>query len=362
VVVGVTRSSTSFASVGDTPQERALGAALDGVAADSALGMLLYGQLTSAGQAALAFKHMTGTIHADVRRVMLDDSRQPRDAVEQRLRQAGDTNGTTWWVHVLGDWSHADGSGGLAGAKADSSGGMVGVDTDVGDGSRLGVAVGLGHTSYRMGEQDSAHLKDRHLALYGRSMLGHVDLGYGVASTWHDIGTHRAFVVGNAPQQLNSDSHARTDQFFVDAGYRFGDNARRYVEPYVALAHVRLHSDALHEHGDVTALDVASGSDHATFGTLGLRWSAGTGVVHWYGTLGWRHVFGFGRPSAQAQFAGSGSAFAVQGLPLARNAVQVELGAGFRVGKRAHVLFGYDGLVARSASDNGAKAQLTVDF
>jgi outer membrane autotransporter protein len=362
VVVDVTRSSTSFASAGDTPQARALGAALDGVAPDSALGMLLFGQLTGAGQAALAFKQMAGTIHADVRRVMLDDSRQPRDAVEQRLRQAGDAEGTAWWVHALGDWSHADGSDGLAGAKADSSGGMVGVDTDVGDGSRVGVAAGLGQTSYRMGDQGSAHLKDRHLAFYGRSVAGHVDLGYGLAATWHDIGTHRAFVVGNAPQQLNSDSHARTDQLFVDAGYRFGDSVRRYLEPYVALAHVRLHSHAVHEHGSVTALDVASGSDHATFGTLGLRWSAGAGVARWYGTLGWRHVFGFDRPSVQAQFAGGGAAFAVQGLPMARNAAQLELGASFAVGSRAHIAFGYDGLLAGSASDNGAKAQLTVDF
>ena len=362
VVVGVTRSSTSFASVGDTPQARALGTALDGVAPDSALGMLLFGQLTNAGQAALAFKQMTGVIHADVRRVMLDDSRQPRDAVEQRLQQAGDTEGTAWWVHALGDWDHADGSNGLAGAKADSSGGMVGVDTDVGDGSRLGVAAGLGQTSYRMGDQGSAHLKDRHLALYGRSVAGHLDLGYGLAATWHDIGTHRAFAVGTVPQQLNSDSHARTDQLFVDAGYRFGDSARRYVEPYVALAHVRLHSDAVDEHGGVTALGVASGSDHATFGTLGLRWSVGAGVAHWYGTLGWRHVFGFGRPTAQAQFAGSDTAFAVQGLPMARNAAQVELGASFPVGKRVHVSFGYDGLIAGSSRDNGAKAQLTMDF
>jgi outer membrane autotransporter protein len=93
-----------------------------------------------------------------------------------------------------------------------------------------------------------------------------------------------------------------------------------------------------------------------------LRWSAGAGVARWYGTLGWRHVFGFDRPSVQAQFAGGGAAFAVQGLPMARNAAQLELGASFAVGSRAHIAFGYDGLLAGSASDNGAKAQLTVDF
>jgi outer membrane autotransporter protein len=332
------------------------------VSPDTALGMLLFGQLTSADRAALAFKSMTGTVHADLRRAMLDESRLPRDAVEQRLRQPADTDGTSWWVHALGDWSHADGANGLGGAKADSSGGMMGVDTGVGDDSRLGAAAGLSQTSYRMGGQGSAHLKDRHLALYGRSTAGRLDLGYGLASTWHDVGTNRAFAVGSAPQQLNSDSHARTDQFFVDAGYRFGDSARRYVEPYVALAHVRQHSHAVHEHGSVTALDVDSGSDSATFGTLGVRWSTGAGVARWYGTLGWRHVFGFDRPSVQAQFAEGGSAFTVEGLPMARNAAQVELGASFAVGRRAHVSFGYDGLVAGSASDNGAKAQLTVDL
>jgi len=362
VVVDVKRSSTSFASVGGTSQGQALGAALDGVTPGSALGTLLYGQLTGADQAAQAFKGMAGTLHADVRRVMLDDSRQVRDAVAQRLQQDAEGDGAAWWVRALGQWSQADGAEGFAEAKSDSSGAMVGVDTGVGDNSRLGVAAGLGQTSYRMGAQDSAHLKDRHLVFYGSSLLGRLDLGYGLASTWHRIDTHRAFAVGAVPQRLNGNADARADQLFVDAGYRFGDDARRYAEPYVALAHVRLHGDAVHEHGDVTALDVASDTEQATFGTLGLRWAAQTDVVRWYGTLGWRHVFGFDRPSVQARFAGEGAAFAVQGLPMARDAAQVELGASFTIGKRAHMSFGYDGLVAGDAASHGARAQLVVDF
>ena len=362
VVVDVKRSSISFASVGGTSQGQALGAALDGVTPGSALGTLLYGQLTGADQAAQAFKGMAGTLHADVRRVMLNDSRQARDAVAQRLQQDAEGDGAAWWVRALGQWSQADGAEGLAEAKSDSSGAMVGVDTGVGDNSRLGVAAGLGQTSYRMGAQDSAHLKDRHLVFYGSSLLGRLDLGYGLASTWHRIDTHRAFAVGAVPQRLNGNADARADQLFVDAGYRFGDDARRYAEPYVALAHVRLHGDAVHEHGDVTALDVASDTEQATFGTLGLRWAAQTDVVRWYGTLGWRHVFGFDRPSVQARFAGEGAAFAVQGLPMARDAAQVELGASFTIGKRAHMSFGYDGLIAGDAASHGARAQLVVDF
>lgn len=361
VVVGVTRSSTSFASVGDTPQAQALGAALDGVPTDSALGLLLFGQLTSAGQAATAFKSMSGTLHADLRRVMLDQSRSTRGIVEQRLRQVP-ADGTSWWLHALGGWGSTDGSGGLGDAKADESGVVTGVDTDIGDGSRLGAAVGLGQTSYRMDGQGSAHLRNRQLTLYGLGAWKRFRLGYGVAAGWHDIDTHRSFMVGSVGQQLNGDSRARTDQVFLDAGYRLWDGERGHAEPFVEVAHVSLHGHALHEYGGATALDVGAGDDNATFGTLGLRWSADAGAAHWYGTLGWRHVFGFERPFAQAQFAAGGTAFAIQGLPMARNAARIALGASFDIGRHARASFGYDGLIAGSSRDHGANARLTVDF
>ncbi|HEX7341341.1 MAG TPA: autotransporter domain-containing protein [Rhodanobacteraceae bacterium] len=362
VVVGVTRSATAFASAGSTPQARALGAALDGVPADSGLGRLLFSQLTTAGQAAAAFSSMSGNVHADVRRTMLEGSQQVRDAVSQRGQLAADASGTSWWMHALDNWGGTDGVDGLSDAKTDRSGMMLGVDTAVAGSTRLGVALGADQTSWRMGKPASAHIKSRHLALYGNSAMGHFDLGYGLAFGWQDVGTNRSFMLGSVAQQLNSDSHAHLNQVFVNAGYRFGDAAGSHVEPYVALAHARLSGQNVHEHGSATALDVTSTTDSATFSTLGLRWLVGTGAVRWYGTLGWRHVFGFDRPSVQARFAQGGAAFAVQGLPMAQNAAKIDLGARFAIGKHTHVSFGYQGLISSAAHDNGANARLVVDF
>ncbi|WP_162258302.1 autotransporter domain-containing protein [Frateuria sp. Soil773] len=364
LVLDLTRSPVSFASVAGTPQVRALGAALDSVPAGGSLGQLLYGQLSTTEQAAATFQQMADTLHPDLRRVMLDNSRLTRDALEQRLWNAdADTQATTWWVHALGDWNRTNGPDGLANVRSDSSGSLVGVDAMTSDATRLGIAAGLGRTSYRaLGQNASAHTKDRHLALYGSSTTGHFDIGYGLGLGWHSVSTRRSYAVGTAPQQLVSDSNARTGQAFVDVGYRMGDDANRRSEPFLALAHVRLHSGAAHEHGAVTRLDIAQDTSKATFGTAGWRWSVATGAARWSGMLGWRHAFSLGRATAQEQFAEGGQGFAMQGLPMLRNAAQVGLDASFKVGRHARASFGYEGLFAGSSRSHGARAQLAISF
>jgi outer membrane autotransporter protein len=360
--IGVTRSETSFASVGSTPGAKALGAALDGVSDTSALGLLLFTQIATPEQATAAFKAMGGTMNADLHRVLLDDSRLPRDTVDRHLRQAADTagEGTAYWVQAMGHWGSHDSHGDMSGARANGSGLMVGIDTGVGDTTRLGVAAGSSQTSYDMQAQN-AHAKSKHLALYGRSLLGGFGVDYGVASTWHDIHGQRSFMVGSTPQALNSDHDARTDQAFVDAGYRIA-SGRGYAEPFVSMAHVVLHNDAATESGSATALSTRSSSDVATFSTLGLRWASRSDAALWYGSLGWRHVFGFERTVATQSFAAGGSAFETVGLPMARNAIAVELGTRFAVSRNVHVEAGYTGLVAAHARDHGARITVSVDL
>jgi outer membrane autotransporter protein len=168
-------------------------------------------------------------------------------------------------------------------------------------------------------------------------------------------------MVGSTPQALKSDHDARTDQAFVDAGYRIA-SGRGYAEPFVSMAHVVLHNDAATESGSATALSTRSSSDVATFSTLGLRWASRSDAALWYGSLGWRHVFGFERTVATQSFAAGGSAFETVGLPMARNAIAVELGTRFAVSRNVHVEAGYTGLVAAHARDHGARITVSVDL
>lgn len=361
IVVDVTRSEdVTFASVAGA-RYAGVGAALDGLADDSALTALVFAQITNADEARAALPDMAGTMHADLRRVMLEGSRYPRAAIGDRL-QDDDASGGVAWARAMGGSASTDGSGGLPGADVDHAGLMVGYDTAVGA-SRLGVAIGTDKGSYATDGRDAtADLYGRHVALYGRSMLGGLRLGYGVAFGATDAKASRGFDIGSAPQHLESKHEARTTQGFVDLGYRLdGGNSFRYVEPFLNLARVQVDDDATTEEGSVAALRIASGDTNATFGTIGLRWSADMGGADFAGSIGWRHAFGFDGASATQAFVAGGPSFTMDSLPI-DNAVVVDLGARFRMAEHARVWLGYNGMLSGSTHDHGLKLQFNLDL
>lgn len=352
--------TTNFASVAGEGFG-SLGVALDGIPDDNALTKLVFTQVTTAAAAAALMDDMAGTMHADLRRVMLEESRYPRAAIGERL-QDDDASGGVAWARATGGSTSNDGAGGLPGATVDHGGVMVGYDAAVGS-SRLGIAIGTDKGSYSTDGRDaSATLYGRHVSLYGRSLLGGLRLGYGVAFGATDAKTSRAFDIGSARQHLESKHEARTSQGFVDLGYRLdGGNSFRYIEPFLNLARVQVDDDATTEEGSVAALRIASGDTSATLGTIGLRWSADMGDADFAGSIGWRHAFGFDGASATQAFVAGGPSFTIDSLPIA-NAVVVDLGARFRMAEHARVWLGYNGMLSGSAHDHGLKLQFNLDL
>jgi outer membrane autotransporter protein len=361
IVVDVTRSeSVTFASVADA-RYAGVGAALDGLPDDGALTTLVFTRITSADEARAALPDMAGTMHADLRRVMLEGSRYPRTAVGERLQDDNATGGVAW-ARAMGGSAGNDGDDGLPGADVDHSGVMVGYDTAVGD-SRFGVAIGTDKASYATDGRDAAaHLYGRHVSLYGRSMLGGLRLGYGLGFGATDAKTERGFDIGTAPQHLYGKHEARTTQGFVDLGYRLdGGRSFRYLEPFVSLARVQVDDDATTEEGGLAALKIASGDANATFGTIGLRWSADMGGADFAGSIGWRHAFGFDAATTTQAFVAGGPSFTMDSLPV-DNGMVVDLGARFRMTDHARVWLGYNGMLSGSAHDHGLKLQFNLDL
>ena len=87
VTLSVGRNGTSFASVAQTPNERAVAAAADALAAGNPVYESLLGSGT-AGDARQAFRQLSGQIHADIASALVNDSRYLREALNGRLRQA----------------------------------------------------------------------------------------------------------------------------------------------------------------------------------------------------------------------------------------------------------------------------------
>ncbi|MER5114280.1 S8 family serine peptidase, partial [Serratia marcescens] len=87
VTLSVGRNGTSFASVAQTPNERAVAAAADALAAGNPVYESILNSGT-AGEARQAFRQLSGQIHADIASALVNDSRYLREALNGRLRQA----------------------------------------------------------------------------------------------------------------------------------------------------------------------------------------------------------------------------------------------------------------------------------
>ncbi len=195
VTLSVGRNGTSFASVAQTPNERAVAAAADALAAGNPVYESLLGSGT-AGEARQAFRQLSGQIHADIASALVNDSRYLREALNGRLRQAeglasssaikADEGGAR--AQLLGAWDHASGDANATGYQASTYGVLVGLDSAAADDWRLGVATGYTRTSLHGGYGSKADSDNYHPAAYGDKQFGALALrggaGYtGTAST-----------------------------------------------------------------------------------------------------------------------------------------------------------------------------------
>ncbi|AVY95409.1 hypothetical protein DFO50_109138 [Microvirgula sp. AG722] len=79
------------------------------------------------------------------------------------------------------------------------------------------------------------------------------------------------------------------------------------------------------------------------------------------GQLGWLHADGDLRPVGAMAFAGGGN-FAPAGLPVARDVLQVELGADIALNRSASLGLYYAGQFAGQVSDHSLRAEAVWRF
>ncbi|MBX9318372.1 autotransporter serine protease, partial [Serratia marcescens] len=220
VTLSVGRNGTSFASVAQTPNERAVAAAADALAAGNPVYESLLGSST-AGEARQAFRQLSGQIHADIASALVNDSRYLREALNGRLRQAeglasssaikADEGGA--WAQLLGAWDHASGDANATGYQASTYGVLVGLDSAAAaaDDWRLGVATGYTRTSLHGGYGSKADSDNYHLAAYGDKQFGALALRGGAGYTWHRIDTKRSVNYGMQSDRDTAKYSARTE-------------------------------------------------------------------------------------------------------------------------------------------------------
>ncbi|BEN47074.1 autotransporter outer membrane beta-barrel domain-containing protein [Serratia marcescens] len=373
VTLSVGRNGTSFASVAQTPNERAVAAAADALAAGNPVYESILNSGT-AGEARQAFRQLSGQIHADIASALVNDSRYLREALNGRLRQAeglasssaikADEDGA--WAQLLGAWDHASGDANATGYQASTYGVLVGLDSAAAADWRLGVATGYTRTSLHGGYGSKADSDNYHLAAYGDKQFGALALRGGAGYTWHRIDTKRSVNYGMQSDRDTAKYSARTEQLFAEAGYSVQGEWLN-LEPFVNLAYVNFENNGIAESGGAAALRGDKQHTDATVSTLGLRadtaWQVSPGTtVALRSELGWQHQFGGLERGTGLRFNGGNAPFVVDSVPVSRDGMVLKVGAEVAVNENASLSLGYGGLLSQNHQDNSVNAGFTWRF
>ena len=398
-----------FVAAALTPNQIGTASALDSIAKNGAL-FSAVSLLPNDIAARHAFDQLSGEGHATAKTVLIDDSRFVRDAATGRIRAAfgavaasrapvlasadpasggvmtgyasldltttasltgagmavpATTERFALWGQAFGAWGHT-GSDGNAQRLSRSTGGfLIGGDAPVFETWRLGLMAGYGRTNFNVRERASSGASDNyHLGLYGGTQWGDLGFRAGAAYTWHDFSTSRGVAFAGFSDSLKGSYRAGTAQVFGEFGYgvRVGNVG---FEPFANLAYVNLSTGGFTEQGGAAALRSRSTSTDVTFTTLGLRASSDFAVggmsATVRGMLGWRHAFGDTTPFSIFNFAGS-SPFTIAGIPIARNALAVDVGLDVAIAKNAVLGIAYGGQFGSRAIDQSIRGNLAVRF
>ncbi|QND52384.1 autotransporter domain-containing protein [Phyllobacterium sp. 628] len=344
------------------------------------------------------YDSLSGEIHASVQGVLAEDSRFVRDAASSRIRaafgdgtgakasapvlaygpdgaeQAGalasaDTKTTAIWAEGYGSWSQRDGTSNASGLSRNVGGFVTGLDGIIADGLfhsdwRLGLLAGYGNTSIHT-DRGHGSADSYQVGVYGGTKLDAITLSLGASLAHHAIDTSRRAHLLTIDEGDDATYTAKSVQVFGEASYRI-DTPYAALEPFAGAAYVHLKTDGFAETGGLTALSSAGDSTDLTTTTLGLRASHGFAIsdatiLTAHGMAGWRHAFGDTAPTANLAFAG-GSAFSIDGLPIAQDTALVEAGFDVNIGKATNLGISYNGQFSSNAHDNAVKADLTLKF
>ncbi|CAK9889390.1 Extracellular serine protease [Pseudomonas fluorescens] len=372
VQLAVQRNATSFASVGLSANQHSVATAADQLGA----GNPVYESLllsANAGSAQQAFDQLSGEIHPAVGNLLLNDSRQLRDAVGKRTRQQGvaaapaeEGQGNGLWVKALGAWGKAEGDSGRARYSSSIGGMLLGIDGQMSEDTRVGVFTGYSDSSLSMGDgrHSSASVDSYHLGAYAGKELEQMRLSLGASHSWHRIETKRELQYNEVSDRQKSKRDAQSTQVFGEAAWKVALPSMA-LEPFVNLAYVHIASDSFKEHGGAAALKGGQDNRDAWLSTLGMRagkqlqLSSGQ-AVELSATLGWQHSLSSTGADQHLAFAGQGDTYKVQALSLDRDAAVVGARAGIVLGRQARVNLDYNGLLGSRDKSHGVG--LTLDW
>lgn len=366
IQLSVERNATTFASVGQTPNQRSVAVAVEGLGAGNAVyeSLLLSPTASSAQQ---AFQQLSGEIYPALGSVLINDSRYLRDAVGERLNEA-DGSRSNGWIKALGAWGKTDDSHDTAGYTTSIGGLLAGVDGAVDDQTRVGLVAGYSDSSVSMGSgtHSSAQVDSYHLGAYAGHEMGAWRLSTGGAYSWHRADVKRDLQYGDVSAKQKAKVDSGTTQVFGEAAYRLNLQALA-LEPFANLAYVHLDTEGFTEKGDGAALKSSGDQRDAVLSTLGVRALktvrlSGQQQLDLSGSLGWQHNLSNTDSEEHLAFASGGTPFVVESSPLVRDAALVGAHASLALSRDVRLNLDYTGQLASREKSHGVGLSLNWQF
>jgi len=341
-------------------------AAVEGLGAGNSVyeSLLLSASAASAQQ---AFQQLSGEIYPALGSMLINDSRQLRDAVGERLHDANATQ-SNGWIKALGAWGSTN-SGNDTSRYSTSIGGLLaGVDGALDEQTRIGLVTGYSDSSLNMGSDthSSAKVDSYHLGAYAGHETGVWRLSTGAAYSWHRADVKRDLQYGDVSAKQKAKVDAATTQVFGEAAYRLNLQPLA-LEPFANLAYVHLDTDGFTEKGDAAALKSSGDQRDAVLSTLGVRavkrFNLSSGqALDLSGHLGWQHSLSDIDAEQHLRFASGSTPYTVESSALVRDAALVGVQASLALSKDVRVNLDYNGQLANREKSHGVGLSLNWQF
>jgi T5SS/PEP-CTERM-associated repeat protein/autotransporter-associated beta strand protein len=371
VTLTLERNRIQFEEVGDTDNQKDVADAVEDLGESSPI----YGEivhLPDEESVRDAFDQLSGEMHVSTRSALLDDSRFLRDGIMRRLNDSVSTMpaqaGFSVWADAGNRQRRGDAARNSAEVRIHDYGLSVGADMALGEYMRLGAAIGANNVVQKIDDRGSSRTeaKGKHAGFYWSADWITWLFKVGVTYTDYDVETTRNVNIGNLNNYLRGDYGAEAISGFLEGAYRFEWN-RSTLEPYVAVAHTQLKTDAVREKGGDAALRIDSATDSVMVGTLGARayWDLSRAHDDWisiFAGAAWEHVWGDWEQVGKSRFAGGNASFSVLGLPMDRNSAVIDAGVNMNLFDNSRLSLGVRGRTGDKYADYSVQLNWRTDF
>ena len=356
------RNDISFASVGATPNQRAVGAALDA----GGPGLLYDAVLNLDGdRARRAFAGLSGEVHASLIAEAARNASDDRRPIVERLAGASAEGGAAWGDAIIADRNvdAADGYQGMGGVRYGLAGGF---EYGLGGTGKIGVGALYAKDDLDLATLSSeAKIDTTSLFAYAGFDLGKAAVRLGAGYGWLAIDTSRRVSLGAIQDALQAKQKGEQWQVFGELAYKAGAGSLA-IEPFAGAAFVRTELDAASEGGSAAALDIARGTHNVVTGTAGIRlrgplFRLGKTPLALDAELAGEHRFGNDRATRIVSFASNSESFATGAVNSGRNVARLRLGATTEA-MGGEFGFGFVGALSSGQKDYGARLRARWDF